>query len=180
MSLTTARLLLRELTWADLDNIHTLHSYPAVAEFNTIGIPKDQEATQEVMRGAIEDQTKNLRTQYAWAVRTKQDDTFVGEAGMSLYAPRYRCGNIFYNLMPACWGQGYATEVARAVVQFGFDTLHLHRVEAGAATENVASVRVLEKIGMTQEGIGRKILPTPGGWRDNYRYAILEDDPRPS
>ena len=178
--LTTARLLLCELTWADLDNIHTLNSYPAVAQFNTIGIPKDREATREVMRTAVEDQAKNPRTQYAWVVRTQQDNTFVGEAGMGLYAARYRCGNIFYNLVPAYWGQGYATEVARAVVRFGLDTLMLHRVEAGAATENVASGRVLEKVGMTQEGIGRKILPTPGGWKDNYRYAILEDDPRPS
>ena len=178
MNLATERLLLRELAWTDLDDIHALNSYPEVAKFNTIGIPKDQEATREVMREAVENRAKDPRTQYAWTVRTVEGDTFVGEAGMSLYAARYRCGNIFYNLLPKYWGQGYATEVAGALVQFGLDTLHLHRIEAGAATENIASVRVLEKIGMTREGVGRKILPTPGGWKDNYRYAILEDDPR--
>ena len=180
MHLTTHRLLLRELTWADLDDVHALNSYPEVAKFNTIGIPKDRETTREVMWGAVEDRVKNSRTQYAWAIRTQEDTTFIGEAGMSLYAPRYRRSDIFYNVVPTYWGRGYATEVARALVQFGFDTLQLHRIEAGAATENIASVRVLEKIGMTREGIGRKILLTPGGWRDNYRYAILEDDPRAS
>ena len=177
MHLTTDRLLLHELTWADLDDVHTLNSYPEVAKFNTIGIPKDRGITREVMWGAVEDWAKNPRTQYAWTIRTQEDDVFIGEAGMSLYTPRYRRSDIFYNLVPAYWGRGYATEVARALVQFGFDTLHLHRIEAGAATENIASVRVLEKIGMTCEGIGRKVLPTPGGWKDNYRYAILENDP---
>ena len=180
MTLTTPRLLLPELTWADLNDVHALNSYPEVAKFNTIGIPKDYNTTREVMRAAVEDQTKDPRTQYAWTVRVKRDNTFLGEAGMSLYASRYRCGNIFYNLMPTHWGHGYATEVASALVQFGFDILHLHRIEAGAATENIASVRVLEKVGMTREGIGRKILPTPDGWKDNYRYAMLEDDPRVS
>ena len=180
MDLVTTRLFLRELTWDDLNDVHALNSFPEVAEFNTIGVPKDQVATREVMRAAVEDQAKTPRTHYAWVVRTKKDNIFVGEAGMSLYASRYRCGNIFYNLIPTYWGLGYATEVAQALVQFGLDTLRLHRVEAGAATENITSIRVLEKVGMVREGLGRKILPTPAGWRDNYRYAILEDDPRPS
>lgn len=180
MNLTTPHLLLHELTWADLDDVHTLNSFPEVAEFNTIGIPKDRETTREVMRGAVENRTILPRTQYAWAIRTQKEGTFIGEAGMSLYPARYRRSDIFYNLIPTYWGLGYATEVARALVSFGFDTLQLHRIEAGAAVENVRSLRVLEKVGMLREGIGRKILPTPGGWRDNYRYALLEDDPRTS
>lgn len=177
-NLTTDRLRLRELDWTDLDDVHQLNSYPEVAEFNTIGIPASRDATREVMEGAVEDRAQNPRTQYAWTIRIRKEGTFVGEAGMSLYPRRYRRCVIFYNLIPAYWGRGYATEVARALITFGFDGLKLHRIEAGAATENVRSVKVLEKIGMTREGLGRKILPTPGGWRDNYSYAILEDDPR--
>ena len=180
MNLTTPRLLLHELTWADLDDVHALNSFPEVAEFNTIGLPKDREATRKVMWGAVENRIQHPRTQYAWAIRTHADNTFVGEAGMSLFPARYRRSDMFYNLVPAHWGQGYATEVAQALISFGFDTLQLHRIEAGAAVENARSVRVLEKVGMVREGVGRKILPTPGGWRDNYRYAILEDDPRRS
>jgi RimJ/RimL family protein N-acetyltransferase len=63
-------------------------------------------------------------------------------------------------------------------LKFGFESLHLHRIEAGTATENINSIRVLEKIGMTREGRRRKILPIRGEWYDNYHYAILEDDPR--
>lgn len=180
MNLTTPRLILRELAWGDLTDIHQLHSYPAVARFNTLDIPKDQSATRAVMRPTIENATAATRTHYGWAIRTADRCLFIGEAGLNLSSPRHRRGEIFYKLLPEHWGQGYATEAARALVAFGFDRLRLHRLEAGAATENHASVRVLEKIGMTREGTGRKILLTPEGWRDNYRYAILEDDPPPS
>ncbi len=180
MNLTTTRLLLRELAWGDLADIHRLHTYPEVAQFNTLNIPRDQQDTQEVMRPTVEDATKATRTHYGWTIRTADKRLFVGEAGLNLSPARHRRGEIFYKLLPEHWGQGYATEVAQALVKFGFGTLNLHRIEAGVATENHASVRVLEKIGMTREGIGRKILSTPAGWRDNYSYAILEDDLPPS
>ena len=178
MHLTTDRLILHELIWDDLPDIHHLNSHQEVAKFNTLGIPKNQTITREVIRATVEDREKQPRTQYGWTIRTQRDDLFIGETGMSLFAQRYRQASIFYNLLPSHWKQGYATEVAQALIIFGFDTLQLHRIEAGAATENAASLHVLEKIGMTREGISRKILPTPAGWRDNYRYAILEDDPR--
>lgn len=177
MNLTTARLLLRELVWNDLTDIHRLHSYPKVAQFNTLDIPRNQQTTREVMRPIIRNATEATRVHYGWTIRTADENLFLGEAGLNLSAPRHRRGEIFYKLLPEHWGRGYATEAAQALVRFGFGVLKLHRIEAGAATENHASARVLEKIGMTREGIGRKILPTPGGWRDNYRYAILEDDP---
>lgn len=64
------------------------------------------------------------------------------------------------------------------MIRTGFDKFHLHKVEAGVATENIKSVRILEKCGMTREGLRRKILPIRGEWIDNYHYAIVEDDPR--
>ena len=64
-------------------------------------------------------------------------------------------------------------------LDYGFETLKLHRIEAGTAVGNDRSIRVLERIGMKREGIRRKILPIRGEWVDNYHYAILDDDPRP-
>jgi len=54
--------------------------------------------------------------------------------------------------------------------------LQLHRIEAGCSVDNIASSKVLEKVGMTREGMKRKKLPIRGEWKDNYFYAILEDD----
>jgi len=103
---------------------------------------------------------------------------FIGVAGFSLSNNKFKLGEIYYKLDPAYWGKGYATELAKRLVVLGFDTLGLHKVEAGVATENTKSVKVLEKIGMTREGLRRKILPIRGDWKDNFHYAIVEDDPR--
>ena len=89
-----------------------------------------------------------------------------------------KLGEIYYKLLPSYWGQGYATEIAKALIKSGFEDFLLHKVEAGVATENIRSIRVLEKSGMTTEGLRRKILPIRGEWKDNYHYAIVEDDPR--
>ena len=60
----------------------------------------------------------------------------------------------------------------------GFDDFDLQKVEAGVATENIKSIRVLEKTGMTREGLRRKILPIRGEWKDNFHYAIVRTDER--
>jgi len=74
--------------------------------------------------------------------------------------------------------QGYATEIARNLIVVGFQKFDLHKVEAGVACENERSIRVLEKTGMTREGLRRAILPIRGEWKDGYLYAIVEGDKR--
>jgi ribosomal-protein-alanine N-acetyltransferase len=74
------------------------------------------------------------------------------------------------------WGNGFGTEAAQAIVDFGFDVLGLHRIWATASPENLGSIRVLEKIGMIQEGILRQNLLVRGNWRDSVLFSILEGD----
>ena len=177
MELNTDRLIIHEVTWDDLDSIFILESSPEVDEFNTLGIPDDKNVTREHLRPFIRDQKAKVRKKYCWTIRIQATEKFIGLAGMTLTADRFKMGEIWYNLMPRYWGNGYATEVARRLIRFGFEDLNLHRIEAGVATENKRSIKVLEKAGMSIEGIRRKILPIRGDWVDNYHYAILEDDP---
>jgi RimJ/RimL family protein N-acetyltransferase len=178
MDLESKRLKLKEITWDDIEDIHRLHSFPEVDEYNTLGIPKNIEETKENIRPIIEDQKSENRQLYFWKITKKKSNEFIGIAGMTLSGNKFKLGEIYYKLLPSEWGQGYATEVAKTLIKSGFDIFHLHRVEAGVATENRRSIRVLEKSGMTREGFRRKILPIRGEWKDNYHYAILEDDPR--
>lgn len=178
MKLVTNRLLLEEITSNDLQLIHELHSIPELDKYNTLGIPKDLDETRKVIQPAIDDQQKNIRSQFCWKILLKNSDKTIGLAGMFPSNDRFRLGEIYYKIHPDYWGHGYATEAAKELVRFGFEELNLHKVEAGVATENVRSMRVLEKIGMTREGLRRKILPIRGKWKDNYHYAIVEDDPR--
>lgn len=178
MELESKRLRLCEVTWEDTENIHALYSCPEVDEYNTMGIPQDIKETKELITTMIEAQTDEHRKSYTWIILRKDSGQFIGTTGITLSANRFRLGEIFYELLPSQWGQGYATEIVKALIKAGFDHFHLHKVEAGVATENIRSIRVLEKSGMTREGLRRKILPIRGEWKDNYHYAIVEDDPR--
>lgn len=177
MELFTKRLLLREMTLEDVDNIHRLHCTEEVERFNTIGIPRHKGDTIEVMLSAIEDRELDERSQYAWTVWLAEEGDFVGETGMSLSGDRFQQGEIHYSLLPDFWEKGYATEIVKRLIMFGFKVLQLHRVQAGVCTENYRSIRVLEKSGMSREGLRRKVLPIRGEWKDNFHYAIVEDDP---
>ncbi len=176
MELNTNRLIIQEVTWDDLDDIFILESSPEIDEFNTLGIPDNKNVTREHLRPFIGDQKAEVRKKYCWTIRLQTPGEFIGLAGMTVTADRFKMGEIWYNLMPTHWGNGYATEVAKRLIRFGFERLNLHRIEAGVATENKRSIKVLEKAGMTIEGIRRKILPIRGDWVDNYHYAILEND----
>ncbi len=174
----TERLSIAEITIDDLDNLHRLNSIPEVDEFNTLGIPQSIKDTEQLIESYIEAKQMNPKTSYTWKIILKATNEFIGVAGFTLSNDKFKLGEIYYKLHPDHWGKGYATELAKRLVIAGFDDFNLHKVEAGVDTENIRSIRVLEKIGMTREGLRRKILPIRGEWKDNYHYAIVENDPR--
>jgi RimJ/RimL family protein N-acetyltransferase len=180
MKLESNRLKLEEVTWEDMEKIHELHSFLEVDEFNCTGLPKNMEETRELFRSFIEAPKTEDRKAYEWKIIRKDSGEFIGLAGITLSKDKFRLGEIYYKLLPSQWKQGFATEVAKTLIKAGFENFHLHKVEAGVATENIRSIRVLEKSGMMREGLRRKILPIRGEWKDNYHYAIVEDDFRPA
>lgn len=176
MNLETERLQLTEIDWSDVQDIHEMNSFAEVDEFNTLGIPKDIVETKEMLSMVIENRGASKRSKYGWAVRLKASHDFAGEIGLNLWPDKWQMGEVFYSFTPNHWGSGYALESVKRVIQFGFNQLELHRIEAGVATENARSIRLLEKLGMTREGRRRAILPIRGEWKDNYHYAILNVD----
>ena len=178
MEIESNRLILKEISWNDADEIHHLHSFPEVVEYSTFGIPENIEITKERIRPMIKAQSDANRKYYDWKIILKDTKEFIGLAGISLSLNKFKLGEIYYELLPDYWGKGYATEISKLLIKAGFEEFHLHKVEAGIATENTKSIRVMKKSGMIREGLRRKILPIRGKWKDNYHYAIVEDDPR--
>jgi RimJ/RimL family protein N-acetyltransferase len=85
-----------------------------------------------------------------------------------------------YCLGEATWGHGYATEAARALLQWAFDTLDLNRVQAQTDTRNLASARVLEKLGFVREGTLREDCVVNGDVSDSWVFGLLRREWRPS
>ncbi|MEM6844385.1 MAG: GNAT family protein [Bacteroidota bacterium] len=174
--LTTNRLSLYIIALNDLDEIHHLHSLPETDRYNTLGIPKDKTVTRKLVQHWIRQQHNEPNQHFVWRISDNKSKRFVGLIALDLGAERFRLGSVWYKLLPEFWRQGLATEALNEVLRFSFEELYLHRIEAGCATENIASARVLEKVGMQREGSKRKVLPIRGKWIDNYEYAILEED----
>jgi ribosomal-protein-alanine N-acetyltransferase len=78
-----------------------------------------------------------------------------------------------YYLDQAQNGRGYTTEAVRLVIDYAFQVLKLHRIEAGVMPHNSASIRVIEKIGFEREGLSRKNVLINGKWQDHLHFAII-------
>lgn len=89
--------------------------------------------------------------------------------------PGHSC-NLGYGLAAWAQGRGYATEAVAAVVRFGFDTLRLHRIEAGYMPHNRRSAAVLRRAGFTVEGYARDYLLINGRWEDHVLTALTNPD----
>ena len=178
IELLSERLKLRLIETSDLESIHQLHSLPETDEFNTLGIPKNINETKSIIEPWIlENQSIEIKN-YTFAIEQKKDNQFIGLFGFKLSDKKYNKGEVWYKIHSDHWKKGYGTEALNRILDFGFDTLKLHRIQAGCAIDNIASIKVLEKAGMTREGRGRKILPLKSGWSDNFEYSILETDIR--
>ena len=173
MQLQSDILKIRAIDRDDILEVHELHLLPQIDEYNTLGVPANIEETKvffELWLAGIEDKTKHV-----FCLENDAGD-FVGIAGMNIGKPHYLKAEIWYKIHPAFWRKGFATEAVRYLLQFGFATLKLHRIEAGCATENIGSVKVLEKTGFQKEGLSRKNLPIRGEWKDNFNFGILIDE----
>ena len=85
-------------------------------------------------------------------------------------------GELGYWIAKDFWGIGYCTEAAKAIVNYGFEQMNLNRIHAHHVARNPASGRVMQKIGMKQEGYFRQATVKWGKFEDEVLYAILRED----
>lgn len=169
--LRTERLLLREFAEDDWPALHAVESRPEIARYQSFAARTEDESRACVL-GALADATENPRRTWDLAVVLAENGRLVGRCGFGLDDDRAQA-MLWYTLHPDAWGRGYATEAARALVDYGFRELGLHRVWADCDPANAASWRVLERIGMRREGHVREHAFVKGEWVDSLIYAIL-------
>ncbi len=174
--LKTERLTLRPVTIDDTEVIHQLHLIEEVDQYNTLGIPENIEVTILHVKDLVNSNQTEPRKAYTFVIENNHQ--FAGLISLNLGRTKYKNAEIWFKLHPNFWNKGIATEALREIISFGFNTLNLHRIEAGRAVDNIGSYKVLEKVGMIREAHTRQLLPLKSGWADNYGYAILSTDLR--
>jgi ribosomal-protein-alanine N-acetyltransferase len=175
MQLATQRLLLREFTLDDFADVHAYASEPETVRYMDWG-PNTPEQTRDFLHRKAESQQALPRAEYELAVVLRETGRVIGGVGLRVSRPEHFAGDMGYTFHPSCWGKGYGTEAAAALLAFGFGELKLHRIHATCDPENRGSARVMEKIGMRYEGRLRDYTFEKGKWRDSLIYARLATD----
>jgi len=164
----TERLVLREITLADKEELFNLHSRPEVQQYTGEPLVKSIAEMEEAIQIRIDDYKKYGYGR--WAAFLKDEMQFVGWAGLA-YLPEFDEIDLGYRFLAEYWGLGLATEASRAILSYGFDHLKLKRIVAIAMKEHAASIRVMEKVGMKFE----KFAPYEEGSEDAVWYCCYRE-----
>jgi ribosomal-protein-alanine N-acetyltransferase len=168
------RVKLRGLAAGDADALFRIWSHPQVAPWldtPPLSSAEDAEHLIEVLLQMAREED-SLR----WSITGPGGGT-IGTCGYNYWqlAGAYR-GEIGCELSPAYWGQGYMTEALKLVVNFGFDTMELNRIEAFCHPGNNRAGGLFQALGFRQEGLLRQYRHTSSGFQDVVLYALLRSD----
>ena len=142
--LETDRLVLRELNSSDAKDFYRLNLNPNVIKYTGNSAFKSVEEARIFLKNYPD---YNLNGYGRWAVITKEKNEFIGWCGLKLGEIANET-DIGFRFFEEVWNQGYATESAKACLNYGFEKLKLKRIIGRAMKENMGSIRVLEKIGL--------------------------------
>jgi RimJ/RimL family protein N-acetyltransferase len=174
--LATDRLVLREFESDDWRALLAYQADPRYLRYYPWST-REAAAVQELVGHFVARRADTPRRMFQLAM-TLPAEAFrlIGSCGLRVNDAEQREGNIGYELDPAYWGRGYATEAGRAMLAFGFERLDLHRIWAECVADNRASARVLEKLGMRREAHFRESGFFKGRWWDSLVYAMLDHE----
>lgn len=170
--LHTKRLWLRSILPGDQQDIFKGLSDPEVVKFYGISY-RSFEDTREQMKWY--DHLEKSKTGKWWSVCQAGSTQMMGTVGIyNINQVHHKCEMGFW-LQKEFWGKGYINEAAGAVINFAFDQLKLHRIEATVETENTASIKTLSKLGFRLEGTQRQCEWKHDRWIDLHQFALLNE-----
>ena len=173
-TLETDRLILRKLSVADADDMFEYSKDMNITKYLTWSPHPDRYFTIDYIKFVLKKyKTGDFRD---WAVIDKATGKMIGTCGFTSVDLHNKKGEIGYVYNSQYWGRGIATEALECVVDFGFSKLDLNRIEGRFMVENTPSRRVMEKAGMTFEGVHRDFLLVKEKYRDIGFCAILRNE----
>lgn len=149
--LETNRLLLRELNTDDAASFYQLNSNPEVIKYTGDKAFSSIEEASLFLENYSDYKTNGYGR---WAVIEKETGNFLGWCGLK-YNKEENFTDLGFRFFQEHWNKGYATESAQACINFGFENLCLSEIRGRAMKANVASIKVLEKVGMTFHSISK-------------------------
>ena len=180
--LHTNRLHLRQMKESDSAELFQVWSDPEVATYMNISPFSDEKQAVEMIQVLANLAEDNQAIRFS--IIEKESGTIMGSCGYNYLDYEHARAEIGYDLAKAYWGKGYAAEAVSALVDHGFTSLKLNRIEAKVDPRNVNSIKLLEKLEFTREGMlrGYERAGTRDGagveniFKDLYMYSKLSSD----
>jgi ribosomal-protein-alanine N-acetyltransferase len=176
-TLATPRLILRQSTPGDTADLFSFHSDPEVQKYDSD--PPMREIDEAV--GAIEHGRQMFASKEAiiWGIELREESRLIGGIGFYFWGRVYYKTDMGYTVARPYWRRGIATEAIRAVMQFAFETLCLHRINVDTRMDNIASVRLMQKLGFRHEGVRRECIHSQDGTYQNWGlFGMLDEEYR--
>ncbi|WNB91665.1 GNAT family protein [Bacillus sp. NEB1478] len=172
--LETERLILRKITFDDAEDMFYYGSNDEVTKHVTWHTHQSLSDTKEFIKFILNKyENKELSP---WGIELKENGMFIGTIDFVSWNPTHNSAEIGYVISHDYWGMGIMTEAATAVIKFGFENMDLIRIQARCFLENIGSERVMEKSGMSFEGIIRKGMFSKEKHHDLKMYSILKEE----
>jgi ribosomal-protein-alanine N-acetyltransferase len=179
VKLEAPTIILRDFELDDLDQSMSVVGDPAVTDFLSFDTKTRQEQSER-LTADIERAKTDPRPDYYLAVIEKSTGTLIGFARIGLIDPDsdevQKSGELGVAIRQDRWRRGFASDAAKLMLDFAFDTLGLHRVQARCGPNNTASQAGLEQLGFKREAHLRDDVFTNGAWRDSLQFAILDHE----
>lgn len=175
LPLTTARLVLRRFRTADLPTLLAYRRDPEVARYQFWG-PVDEAGLGMYIAAMAAAEPGRPGAGFQFALALGPDGPHIGDLYLRLLDYDERQAEIGYTLARPYWGRGYGREAVSRLLDYVFDELALHRVIAIVDCANQRSIGLLEQLGMRREAHFRRSIHNGLEWRDEYQYAILQEE----
>ena len=172
--LETERLLLRKLRYKDVQDIYDYAQDEEVAQFVMWDAHHSELETLEFLNVVIGLYNKNEPA--PWGIELKETRRIIGTIGFVTLESEHNKAEVGYTLSKRYWNQGLMTEALTKIMEFGFEKMRLNRIEARCIAENLQSIKVLQKVGMIEEGTLRQFLYMKKKFRDIKIFSILKSD----
>ena len=168
----TERLILRQVVKGDAEAIQKAFNHKDIYHVTThITHPYTLQNAKDFIRKTIIESQSGVG--YYFAMILKQSGELIGECHIIHIRRKHMKCEIGFGINPNYWDRGYATEASRELIRYAFEDLKMHRIEAETMASNVASRRVLEKLGFTLDGICREQYKQRDKHVDFAHYGLL-------
>ena len=173
-TISTERLRLRSLTPGDVPALAAIFGDSEVCRFWSHAALTDVSAAQALYDHIVK--CFAARSLFQWGIAERESDAVVGTCTLAALSSEHRRAELGFALARASWGRGYIAEVLPALVDFAFETLDLHRLEADVDPRNQRSIRAIQRLGFKREGWLRERYHVNGELQDSILYGLLRRD----